>query len=343
MQKPSFNEGATAWVSTTVSRNKALRCRPSTVEDQHQVPVIDFAKGDEQCADLIWKACQEIGFFKIKNHNIPESDIEDMFQLNRQFMQFDQDEKEAFPFQRDELRGYSYKKQVQVSTGTPDQKEDLLIPCRTGAMDGRWPNLPRFEERTRSFTMKCHALSLRVMGLLEKRLGMVPGYLARIHPIWTPSATNTLRLLHYPPVNDPAAYADNLWRSGAHTDFGSLTLLFQRQGEAGLECAANPLSRHDDGGAIRYTRVDPEPGTITCNIGDMMMKLSDEKLLSNLHRVRLPSPDAACFSRFSMAFFLQPEKNALVESKKYGAHRTEDLIRAHIHARYEAERPDGKM
>merc|ERR1712227_597844 len=126
---------------------------------------------------------------------------------------------------------------------------------------------------------------------------------------WTPRATSTFRLLHYPPISNPAEYADNVWRSGAHTDFGSLTLVFQRPGEAGLECAANPLSRHDDDdddGAIRYTRVDPEPGTIACNIGDMMMKLSDDRLLSNLHRVRMPAPGVAPSSRFSMAFFLQP-------------------------------------
>merc|ERR1712194_591333 len=60
------------------------------------------------------------------------------------------------------------------STGTNDQKENLLIPARAGSMDGKWPDsregLPQFEDRTRSFTAKCHALSLRVVGLWKRGL-----------------------------------------------------------------------------------------------------------------------------------------------------------------------------
>jgi len=326
-------------ISIELACEKALRHAPA-VQEQRAVPVIDMSKTDEECADLIWQACEEIGFFKLINHGIPESDIEEMFQLDQQVMELPQVVKEArFPFDRDEICGYEYKKQVHPSTGTADQKENLLIPARAGAVDGKWPDaregLPHFEERTRSFTARCHTLSLRVVSVLEAKLGMVPGTFSRTHTLWTPKGQSVFRMLHYPPISNPTDHPDNVWRCGAHTDFGTFTLLFQRPGETGLECASNPLShRHD--GVIRYTPVDPEPGSIACNIGDMLMKMSDDRLLSNLHRVRMPSPESAPSSRYSMAFFLQPDKGTMVQSKKYGTHSAEDLMRARCHAYWES-------
>ena len=71
----------------------------------------------------------------------------------------------------------------------------------------------------------------------------------------------------------------------AHTDWCCVTLLFQRVGEFGLECAANP--RH---GATEWAPVDPVPGGVAVNVGDMLSRWSDGRLLSNLHRVRMPKP-----------------------------------------------------
>ena len=62
--------------------------------------------------------------------------------------------------------------------------------------------------------------------------------------------------------------------------------------------------------------VDPVPGGIAVNIGDMLARWSSGRLLSNLHRVRMPTA-AECSpprSRFSMAFFMQADKSALISS-----------------------------
>lgn len=326
-------------ISTELDNEEALQ-RAQTVQEIRAVPLIDLSKSDEECLSEILQACEEIGFFKLINHGISEEEIEDMFELNKQFMQLPQEVKEArCPFDRDEIRGYEYKKQVHPSTGTPDQKENLLVPARLGAMDSFWPDaregLPEFEARTRAFTEKCYALSLRVVSMLEVALDVPSGTFSRTHSVWAPKSKCVFRMLHYPPIADPSAYPGNVWRCGAHTDFATFTLLFQRPGETGLECAANPLShRHD--GVIRYTPVDPEIGSISCNIGDMLMKMSDDRFLSNLHRVRMPSAQDAAFSRYSMAFFLQPDIGTLVESKKYGTHTAEDLMRARCHAYWES-------
>jgi len=312
-----------------------------TSRQRYDVPVIDLNDSDQKCAHHIWQACKTIGFFKLVNHGIPENDIAEIFQQNENFMALPREFKEArWPHNRDEIRGYEYKKQVHPSTGVADEKENLLIPARAGAMDGMWPNtldgLPEFETRTRSFMAKCHHLSLRVVGMLEVKLGMEPGFFARTHTLWTPRSTCVYRMLHYPPIYNVAGAPINAWRCGAHTDFGTFTLLFQRPGETGLECAANPQSCLSDG-VIRYTPVDPEPGTISCNIGDMLMKMSDDQLLSNLHRVRMPQVNSAPCSRYSMAFFLQPDQGTIIQSDKYGTHTAEDLMRARCHAYWNSE------
>jgi len=238
-------------ISTELDNEEALQ-RAQSVRERHAVPLIDLSKSDDECLSEILRACEEIGFFKLINHGISEEDIDYMFGLNKQFMQLPQEVKEAScPFDRDEIRGYEYKKQVHPSTGTADQKENLLVPARVDAMDGFWPHgrdgLSDFEERTRAFTEKCHALSLRVVGMLETTLNMAPGTFSRSHSLWTPKSKCVFRMLHYPPISSPTAYAENVWRCGAHTDFATFTLLFQRLGETGLECAANPLSHRHDG------------------------------------------------------------------------------------------------
>ena len=74
------------------------------------------------------------------------------------------------------------------------------------------------------------------------------------------------------------------------------------------------------------------PGVITCNIGDMLMRWSDDQLLSTLHRVRMPRQDEYLGSRYSLPFFCQANKDAVIQGpgKKYDAdHRARLSAAAH--------------
>ena len=68
-------------------------------------------------------------------------------------------------------------------------------------------------------------------------------------------------------------------------------MLFQRPGEPGLECAANPRATPVGSEAAAWATVDPLAGGIAVNIGDMLSRWSDGRLFSNLHRVRMPIGD----------------------------------------------------
>jgi len=101
----------------------------------------------------------------------------------------------------------------------------------------------------------------------------------------------------------------NIWRAGAHTDFDCLTLLFQRAGQGGLQVLPGAEVEGQE-----WTPVEPSDEAITCNIGDMLMRWSDDLLPSNFHRVKTPAAGDHLGPRYSIAFFAQANKDALIES-----------------------------
>jgi len=106
----------------------------------------------------------------------------------------------------------------------------------------------------------------------------------------------TLRLLHYPPRE--AAASDKLG-AGVHTDYGSVTLLLTDE-VGGLEV------RKRDG---TWIKAPPMKGAFVCNIGDCLMRWSNDIYVSTPHRVVSPPGR----DRYSVAFFLDPNPEALVD------------------------------
>jgi len=82
--------------------------------------------------------------------------------------------------------------------------------------------------------------------------------------------------------------------------------------------------------------VDPVEGGIAVNIGDMLSRWSNDSLLSNLHRVRMPTPEEARppRPRYSMAFFMQADKHVLIESR-HGAITAGDYILGRIRSNFD--------
>ena len=104
-----------------------------------------------------------------------------------------------------------------------------------------------------------------------------------------------LRLAHYPPVAPDAQGV----RAAAHEDINVITLLLGAE-EAGLEL----LTR--DG---RWLPIDPEPGSMVVNVGDMLQRLTNHALPSTTHRVANPPPERRGVARLSTPFFVhfQPD------------------------------------
>lgn len=221
----------------------------------------------------MWQAANQVGFFTLINHGIPQSLIETCFDRSKKFFDLPKEEKQAAsPHRRDLNAGYEYMTQVRPSTGTPDQKECVQIPAAGGVMDGHWPRPPAdFEPIFKDFMEHhCHKLALRVVTMLESKgcKHLKPGTIASSCNMWAKDGQSNLPIIHYPLFQDPDKMPEDYWRCGAHTDWSLLTLLFQLPGNEGLEATANPRSGNNDG----WLKVDPLPGGIAVNVGDMLYR-----------------------------------------------------------------------
>ena len=310
------------------------------------VPVIDFSLDDNSISQQLWDAATTVGFFTVIRHGVPAATIQAGFDASAAFFARELEAKrEASPFAAHLNSGYEFMSQVRPSTGTADQKESLQITAREGAMNGRWPSEPAsLEPASKALLEASHGLASRILSLLEPRAcpSLPHGTLASSHRLWAEDGQCTLRMLHYPPTQPPeppptdgSSAPPQLWRAGPHTDWDCVTLLYQLPGNEGLECAANPRVGAAHTG---WLTVDPIEGGIAVNIGDMLSRWSDGRLLSNLHRVRMPTT-AECQppkSRYSMAFFMQADKRAVIATSDGESITAGEYILGRIRSNFEA-------
>ncbi|RZS85500.1 isopenicillin N synthase family dioxygenase [Pigmentiphaga kullae] len=294
------------------------------------VDVADFERRHAEIADEIWRAATEIGFFQVKNHGIPPSDIEAAFVRAERFFALPRETKAQWPLTRN--AGWEHKAQIRPSTRTPDQKESYQVT--RPRMDGLWPaeaELPGFKEATLRFERQCWEVGMRLLSCFALKLGFAPDFFTQAHDPAPAAYQSTLRMLHYFAV-DPALEDElGLWRAGAHTDYDCLTLLFQRAGQAGLQVLPGK-----DAESRAWTPVAPVEGVITCNIGDMLMRWSDDALPSNFHRVRNPQPHEYQGARYSLAFFCQANEDVVIEgpARKYPPVTAAEYLKQRISANF---------
>lgn len=162
---------------------------------------------------------------------------------------------------------------------------------------------------------------------------------------YTDGGDNNLRLLHYPPVKK-SIWRDNpnKVRAGEHSDYGSITLLFQDD-IGGLE-VKSPRGT--------WVRAKPIPNTIVVNAGDLLQRWSNDQIKSTNHRVIQPppkdgiadpdeNPDAIIPARYSIAYFCNPNFDRWIEAlpgtwedggKKYKGINSGDYLVMRLAATY---------
>ena len=277
------------------------------------VPVIDFADFSDGPADAtaalaqqLATACRDSGFFMLANHGLDTQNIERAFAMAAAFFDLPTEQKQAISIDRSPChRGwYGDGGEVLDARTQPqgDAKEGLKIgrdlsPSHPLVVAGtplhgpnQWPQdwheAARFKSVMQAFYAACEALSRRLMAAFALSLDLPHSYFEPM--LRLPMAT--LSPLRYPPG------AGGRLGAGAHSDFGCLTLLLQRD-EAGLEieCA--------DGS---WQGVPCTPDLVTVNIGDMMARWTNNRYASTRHRVVNKSGRV----RHSMAFFFDPDYDA---------------------------------
>lgn len=302
---------------------------------EREVPVIDLADFDNrkaEIADQLWEASIDIGFFQVYNHGIAQADIDAAFETAWSFFELPAEVKSQYPMPKGTNAGWEFKAQVRPSTGTPDNKESYQIT--RPMMDGLWPTeaeLPGFKEKMLRFERQNWELGMRILSCFAIKMGFAEDFFTKAHDPSSDQYQSTQRLIHYMSMENAKPEDFEFWRAGAHSDFDCLTILHQKEGEGGLQVCPGK-----DAASGEWTDVPPQNGYITCNIGDMLMRWSDDQLQSTLHRVRMPRPGEYLGRRLSLPFFCQANRDAIMQGPlgKYEAITAGDYLTQRINANF---------
>ncbi len=201
---------------------------------------------------------------------------------------------------------------AKLRASNPDIKESMEIG-REGE-DGhpnQWPDKfdaqgENFTKTMKTFFLQCKDLHINVMRSIALGMGLDEHFFDS----YTDGADNTLRLLHYPAVSK-SVFKNNPGqvRAGAHSDYGSITLLFQ-DNVGGLE-VQSPKGT--------YVRATPIENTIVVNAGDLLSRWSNDEIRSTMHRVvqppAKPDDDSDMYpARYSIAYFCNPNFDQYIEA-----------------------------
>jgi isopenicillin N synthase-like dioxygenase len=269
------------------------------------LPVIDvaaLADSESSAADAvagqIQAACRERGFFYVTGHEVRSGLLAELAAASAEFFALPLADKQEIAMERGgrAWRGY-FPVGAELTSGQPDLKEGLYFgaelpdddPRVAGGLPLHGRNLfprqvPSLRELVLSYMDALTSLGQCVLAGVALSLGLDAGYFATGY---TADPTVLFRIFSYPP-SPPGASG---WGVGEHTDYGLLTLLAQDD-SGGLQIAA------PEG----WIDAPPIPGTLVCNIGDMLDRLTGGWYRSTPHRVRNLSGRA----RLSFPFFLDP-------------------------------------
>jgi isopenicillin N synthase-like dioxygenase len=292
-----------------------------------EVPVVDLTPARtggraerERVAAAIDAACRDIGFFAIAGHGVPDRTVDDLRRVAHAFFALPMAEKLAIRHPVPGTnRGYhpvggEALSQANDAAAPPDLKEFFHV----GAVDtgddpyytseeGRqhflpniWPARPAgFAAAATAHYRAMDRLITFLMRLAALALGVEETYFDDK----VDRSIGTMRLNYYPAQATPPA-AGQL-RASAHTDYGGFTILSGEDVPGGLQV----LTR---GG--RWIDVATSPTTFVVNIGDLLMRWTNDRWLSNMHRVvNPPLAEGRNTARLSIAFFNHPNYDALIE------------------------------
>ncbi|HIQ34247.1 MAG TPA: isopenicillin N synthase family oxygenase [Acinetobacter venetianus] len=303
---------------------------------EREVRVIDLSDFEQRkydIADQLWSAATDIGFFQVSNHGIDLDQIKNAFEMTENFFNLPEHIKAQYPLNRN--AGWESKAQIRPSTSTPDQKESYQIT--RPRMAGLYPSeqeLPTFKTTMLEFEKSCWQVGMKILSCFAYKLGFADNFFALAHDPDQETYQSTLRMLHYYAIDPAIKDQLGLWRAGAHTDFDCLTLLFQRKSQGGLQvCPGKDMEQQ------QWTSIEPRDDVITCNIGDMLMRWSDDQLPSNFHRVKNPEAHEYQGARYSLAFFCQANEDVVIESpkKKYPVITAKEYLKQRISANFEGK------
>ena len=274
------------------------------------IPVLSLARGRADpsgFAAALGDSFERFGFAVIADHGIDAALIERAWSLTAAFFALPTEVKLRYDAAPNAgQRGYTaFGTEIAKDAEKHDLKEfwhvgrDLPAghSFRDHMPDNVWPSeVAGFRETLSTLFAAFDVAGGRILEGIARHLGLAPDWFAPT----VANGNSILRLLHYPPI---PVDTDGI-RAGAHEDINTITLLLGAE-EAGLQLLGK------DG---QWLAIDPPPGALVVNIGDMLQRLTNDRLPSTTHRVINPPPERRHMPRFSMPFFLHFASDFLIET-----------------------------
>lgn len=274
------------------------------------IPVVDLAQftsgSPEQKAAFVQqlgKAYEEVGFVAVRNHGIPDALIKDLYDYVQQFFALTTEEKEGY--EKKELagqRGYtSFGREHAKGYEAPDLKEFFQYGQEVEDGDpikSEYPDnvtvdkVPQFTPTLRASYKAFEKSGTALLQAIALYLGLDEHYFdPYVH-----NGNSILRAIHYPPITQEPKSAI---RAEQHEDINLITLL--------VGASADGLQIQTKAGD--WVPVTSLPEQIVVNVGDMLQRLTNNRLKSTTHRVVNPPREMWGTSRFSIPFFLHPKSD----------------------------------
>ncbi|MCV3273133.1 isopenicillin N synthase family dioxygenase [Roseobacter sinensis] len=299
------------------------------------IPVLDWSLFDtarDRFLSELGAAVRGPGFFLLRNHSVPADLRARVFDMADAFFSRPAAEKRTLSILKTpHYRGWAAEgdESLDDTSALVDRKESFNIGFDLAADDPRvlrgepfrgvnvWPEIDGFRETMLAYFDAALALGVDIHRAFAADLGLEPEH-------FTPAFREplaALRLLHYPPGTGAA----NEIGAGAHTDYGAITLLMT-DGEPGLQVRPR-------GGD--WTDVPHVPEAYVVNIGDCLMRWTNDIYVSTPHRVLPPKRQ-----RRSVAFFVEAHPDTIVAAlpgtgtPKYPPVRAADYLRSRLDATY---------
>jgi len=300
-----------------------------------QIPVVDLSAartgglhGRQSLAREIDKVCREIGFFTIAGHGVPAAVMDTLREKAHAFFALPLHEKckaahpvpgtprgyramggEALAYANDGITPPDLKEFYHIGrAGWPDEPYYMSGQGPRYFIPNLWPREPvGLAEAAAAY----YAEMEKVIGLLMRLAALALNRDEHFFDDKIDRHVSAVRLNFYPAQT--AHPEPGQLRAGAHTDYGTFTILNGENVPGGLQVRAKSGDKSGDQSG-EWIDVETDPGSFVVNIGDLLMRWTNDRWISNTHRVvNPPATVAARAKRLSIAFFHQPNYDALIE------------------------------
>jgi isopenicillin N synthase-like dioxygenase len=263
------------------------------------IPVIDLKAND--ALDQIREAYTTVGFAVFTNclTKKEQTDMNCWFDEMKQFFALDHDTKMKYPYEGDTNLGYSMVGDENVDPTAPKDLKESFNYNNMRMSDKLWPTgLPDFKATALQSIDIADKLTLRILGMFDQILDTGNKLVdSHMRPF------NTTRVIHYPAVT--GALEDKQMRIGEHSDYGTITLLWQINDVPGLEV--------QDLDGVWHPVPYAENGVV-CNIGDLLQRWTNDYFKSTKHRVVNSHIHQ---ERYSMPHFVDPTPGTIVDNLRF--------------------------